>query len=117
MDIYNKTNITKTSSGIKPGASVVMIRYQVDEFTHTWSVENFIVQSHIYTGFTGKVSILTHFPLKPVCEDYSILDQAVEDFVVLILSSKTPMTPQNEMHPLMSQMPCLLQSPQVFSTW
>ena len=28
----------------------------------------------------GKVSTLTHFPLKPGCEDYAFLDQAVEDF-------------------------------------
>ena len=28
----------------------------------------------------GKASTLTHFPFKPVCEDYSFLYQAVEDF-------------------------------------
>ena len=26
------------------------------------------------------MSTLTHFPLEPDCEDYSFLDQAVEDF-------------------------------------
>ena len=36
--------------------------------------------SHIYPGFTGKVSSLTHFPLEPGCEDYAFLDQAVADF-------------------------------------
>ena len=36
--------------------------------------------SHIYPGFTGKVSSLTHFPLEPGCEDYSFLDKAVTDF-------------------------------------
>ena len=65
---------------IKPGDSGVVIDYQVDEFTHTWSAEQFIAHSHIYPGFTGKVSSLTHFPLEPVCEDYSFLDQAVADF-------------------------------------
>ena len=35
---------------------------------------------HIYPGFTGKVSSLTHFPLEPGCEDYAFLDQAVADF-------------------------------------
>ena len=34
----------------------------------------------MYPGSTGKVSTLTHFPLEPECEDYSFLDQAVEDF-------------------------------------
>ena len=36
----------------------VVIGYQVDEFTCTW----FVACSHIYPGFTGKVSSLTHFP-------------------------------------------------------
>ena len=66
--------------GIKPGDSGVMIGYQVDEFTHTWSVEQFVACSHIYLGFTGKVSSLAHFPLEPGCEDYAFLDQAVADF-------------------------------------
>ena len=66
--------------GIKPGDSGVVIGYQVDEFTHTWSAEWFVACSHIYPGFTGKVSSLTHFPLEPGCEDYAFLDQAVADF-------------------------------------
>ena len=66
--------------GIKPGDSGVVIGYQVDEFTHTWSAEQFVACSHIYPGFTGKVSSLTHFPLEPVCEDYAFFDQAVADF-------------------------------------
>ena len=65
---------------IKPGDSAVVIGYQVDEFTHTWSAEQFVACSHIYAGFTGKVSSLTHFPLEPGCEDYAFLDQAVADF-------------------------------------
>ena len=55
---------------------VMMIRYQVDEFTHTWSAEWFVAPSHIYPGFTDKVSSLTHFPLEPGYEDYSFLDKA-----------------------------------------
>ena len=66
--------------GIKPGDSGVVIGYQVDGFTDTWSAEWFVVHSHIYPGFTGKVSSLTHFPLEPGCEDYAFLDQAVADF-------------------------------------
>ena len=42
--------------GIKPGDSGVGIGYQVDEFTGTWSAEQFVACSHIYPGFTGKVS-------------------------------------------------------------
>ena len=66
--------------GIKPGDSGVLIGYQVDEFTCTWSAEQFVAHSHIYPGFTGKVSSLTHFPLEPGCEYYAFLDQAVTDF-------------------------------------
>ena len=57
--------------GIKPGDSSVVIGYQVDEFTCTWSAD---------PGLTGKVSSLTHFPLEPGCEDYAFLDEAVADF-------------------------------------
>ena len=56
-----------------------MIAFQVDEFPHTWSSECFTAYSHIYPGSTGKVSTLIYFPLEPGCEDYSFLDQAVED--------------------------------------
>ena len=47
--------------GIKPGDSSVVIGYQVDEFTRTWSAEWFVAHSHIYPGFTGKVSIINPF--------------------------------------------------------
>ena len=66
--------------GIKHGDSGVVIGYQVDEFICTWSAEWFVAHSHIYPGFTGKVSSLTHFPLEQGCEDYAFLDQAVADF-------------------------------------
>ena len=66
--------------GVKPGDSSVVIGYQVDEFTRTWSAKQFVVHSHIYPGFTGKVSSLTPFPLEPGCEDYAFLDQDVADF-------------------------------------
>ena len=46
--------------GIKPGDSSVVIGYQVDEFTFTWSGEQFVAHSHIYSGFIGKVSSWTH---------------------------------------------------------
>ena len=66
--------------GVKPGDSLVVIRYQVDEFSHKWSAEWYVAHLHIYPGFTGKVSSLMHFPLERGFEDYSFLDQAVADF-------------------------------------
>ena len=50
--------------GVKPGNSGVVIGYQVDEFTHTWSAERFVACSYIYPRFSGKVSSLSHFPLE-----------------------------------------------------
>ena len=62
------TQLTSESVlGIKPGDSGVVIWYQVDEFTHTWSAEQFVAHSHIYPRFTGKVSLLTHFPMELEC--------------------------------------------------
>ena len=66
--------------GIKPGDSSVVIVYQVDEFTCTWTAEQFVAHSHIYPGFTGKVSSLSHFPLEAGCKDYAFLNQVVADF-------------------------------------
>ena len=71
---------SESAMGIKPGDSGVVIGYQVDEFTHTWSAEQFVAHSYIYPGFTGKVSSLNHFPLEPDYEDYSSLNQAMTDF-------------------------------------
>ena len=81
--------------GFKPGDSGVVIRYQVVEFTGTWSVKCFIAHSNIYPGFMGKVSTLTHFPLQACCGDYSFLGQAIADFElhldsILIDSTDTP---------------------------
>ena len=66
--------------GIKAGDSGVVIGNHVDEFTHTWSAKWLVAHSHIYPRFTGKVSLLTHFPLELGCEDYSFLDQAMVEF-------------------------------------
>ena len=71
---------SESAMGIKPGDSGVVIGYQVDEFTCTWSAERFVACSHICPGFTGKVSSLTHLTLELGCEDYSFLDQAMADF-------------------------------------
>ena len=69
----------KSGVAVKPGDSGVVIGYQVYEFTHSWSVGCFVAEVDIYHGFTGKVLTLTHFPLESGCEDYSFLDQTVED--------------------------------------
>ena len=66
--------LTESAMVIKPGDSGVVIGYQVDEFTDTWSSEWFVACFYIYPGLTGKVSSLTYFPLEPGCEDYSFLD-------------------------------------------
>ena len=63
--------------GVKPGDSSVVIEYYVDEFTHTWSEEQFVAHSLIYPWVTGMLSSLKHFPLEPGCEDYSLLCQAI----------------------------------------
>ena len=76
----NDTVHSESVMGVKPGDSGVVIGYQADEFTHTLSAEWFVAHSHIYPGFTGKVSSLTHLPLELGCEDYSFLKQAVADF-------------------------------------
>ena len=60
----------------------------------TWSRVWFVTWSHIYPGFRGKMSSLTHLQLEPGYEDYSFLDHAVADFEqvldsILIDSIKT----------------------------
>ena len=71
---------SESAMGIKPGDSGGVVGYQVDDFTHIWSAEQFVAHFHIYPGFTGKVSSLTYFPQEPGCENYSFLDQAMTDF-------------------------------------
>ena len=68
------TQSTLKLVGIKHGDSGVIFGYQVDNLTHTWLAEQFVVWSHIYARFMGKEWTLTHFPLEPGCEDYSFLN-------------------------------------------
>ena len=75
-DMVNSESVV----GIKPGDYGVVIGYQVDEFTHTWSAEQFVAHSYIHPGFTGKVSSMIHFSLEPGCENCSFLDQAIANF-------------------------------------
>ena len=104
--------------GIKSGDSSVVIGYQVDEFTCTWSAEWFVAHSHIYPGFTRKVSSLTHIPLEPGCEDYAFLDQAVTDFEQGLHSILTDSLETPELDTSLEEpMPLPLQSLLGFSTW
>ena len=78
-DLFNTVSVVD----IKPGDFGVVIGYQVGTFTHTWLVKHFVAELHMYPGFIGKVSTLTHFPHEPGCEDYSSMksnmNQTVED--------------------------------------
>ena len=108
----------ESAMGIKPGDSGVVIGYQVDELTHTWSADQFVAHSHIYPGFTGKVSSLTHFPLEPGCEDYSFLDQAMTDFEQGLDSILTDSLETPELDTSLDEpMPLPLQSLLGFITW
>ena len=84
--------------GVKPGDSGVVVGYQVGEFTHTWSAEQFVACFHIYPGFTGKVSSLIHFHLEPARADYSFLDQAVADFEQCLYSILTASIKTQELY-------------------
>ena len=104
--------------GLKPGDSSVVIGYQVNEFTHTWSVEQFVACSHIYPGFTGKVSSLTHFP-------WNQSVRIMPFWIRLLLTLNRAWTPSSLIHsrhwnwtlPWMSLMPLHLQSLLGFSAW
>ena len=46
--ISDNTVNSESVMGIKPGDSGVVIGYQVDEFTHTRSAEQFVAHSHTF---------------------------------------------------------------------
>ena len=103
---------SESAMGLKPGDSGVVTGYLVDEFTHTWSAEWFVAHSHIYPGFTDKVSSLTHFPLEPGWGLF-LCGSAVADFeqgLNSILTDSLEMPEFNWTLPQMSLMPLHLQS-------
>ena len=51
----NDTVNLESMVGVTPDDSFVVIGYQVHEYTHIWSAECFVAQSHIYPDFIGKV--------------------------------------------------------------
>ena len=55
--------------GIQPGVSGVVIEYQVDEFTHTWSAEQFVAHSHICFGSQVRCH---HYPLSTWTKDWGL---------------------------------------------
>ena len=102
--------------GIKSGDYCVVIEYHFNQFTDTWFTECFVPQSDIYPGLMGKESLVTHFQFE-VGSGYSFLTKHLEPLnMVLIVSSLTPLTHQNWMHPLMRLMLCIIQSLQGFYT-
>ena len=74
-----------------------VIGYNVNEFIHTWLVDCFVAWWHIYPGFMGKVSQLTHSSLEPDCEDYSFYGPSSQRLSAWswFLSSQTQYTQQN----------------------
>ena len=56
----------------------MVIGYQVDKFKCMWSLECLSIDSEVYPGIPGKVSILAHFSLEVGCEDYAFQDQALK---------------------------------------
>ena len=62
-DMVNSESVV----GIKSGNSCVVIGYQVDECSHTWSVEHLLLNH-------------TFILVEPGCKDYSFSDHAVNDF-------------------------------------
>ena len=70
---------SKSVLGNEPCDSGVVNGYQVDEFTHNWSAQHIVAQSHIYPGFMDQLSTLTHLVLESACEDCFFLDQAVKN--------------------------------------
>ena len=101
--------------GTKSGDSSVVIGFQVDEFTCTWSTEWFVAHSHIYPRFTGKMSSLTHFPLVRI----------ISFWIRLLLTLNKAWIPSTLIHsrhqkwtlPWMSLMSLNLQSLLGFFAW
>ena len=104
--------------GVKPGDYGVVIGYLVDEFTCTWSAEQFVAHSHIYPGFNGKVSSLSNFPLE---QGVRIMPFWIRLLLTLnkvwIPSTLTHLIHWNWTLPWMSLMSLHLQSFLGFSAW
>ena len=89
---------SKSIGGVKPGDFGVVIGYQVEEFTCTGFAECFVVLSHIYHCFTGKVLTLNYFPLEPGCEDYSFfLTRQFNTFSMVLIPSLLTLLTQQEL--------------------
>ena len=60
----NDTFNSKSVVVAKRGDSCVVLRFHVDEFTHTCLAEHFSAQPHVHPGFS--------FPIEPDFKDYSL---------------------------------------------
>ena len=102
---------SKSFIDIKPCDSGMVNGYQVDEFTCTLQQSAFLCNHTFILVSQVKVSTLNHFPLELGCEDYSFLDQAVDDFRQGLDSFLTDSsTCHTWIHLLTGLMPYLLQS-------
>ena len=96
---------------IKSGHCSVVIGYQIDAFSHTWSAECFIVWSHINPWFTGKLSAVTHVLLELTSEYYFFQTKLSKTLSkVYIPSSQILSKLQICIHTLIGMMPLLLWS-------
>ena len=66
-------------AGVNPCDSGAVIGYQADNFTCTWQMKHYVVQSEIYPKFTGNVSTVVVFPLETSCDYFSFVDTTVEE--------------------------------------
>ena len=62
-----------------PDPSTFLQGGQGSSFPHSFPPNDTVAQSHFNPGLMGKVSTLHCFLLEQGCEDYSFLDQAVDD--------------------------------------
>ena len=76
---------SKSVVGVNPDDSSVITGCQVDQFTHMWSAEGFIVKLQMYPKFTGKMSTLTYLPPEPGCENYSSWNKQLQTVSMILI--------------------------------
>ena len=111
--LFSTSNVMANSVvGVKPGDSGMVIGYQVDEFTCTWSSEFFIAQSHIYSEFMARYPFLRTSHLNQAVRITPFrTTQSKTLNMVLSLSLQTLSIHQNCKYPLMRLLPCQLKAP------
>ena len=66
--------------GIKAIDSGVVLRFQVDAFTHTWPAEHLFLNHKYTSDVSDNVLTLVHSPHELGCEEYLFFNQAVRQF-------------------------------------